>query len=323
VIVLYHDDFDGLASAALLAVWLLQDGMYRLEDLEFVAVDHHHDLDWTAERPRPVPAGREFAVVDFPFHRSALVWVDHHPTAFKTDADQALYETQAGTGSWLWARESSCARLIWTQLLGPGARASDGQYRELVAAADLIDTADYATPLDYFKAVHPAIALSHTHGSFSAADKTDIIQRMVGGEPLGRIRDRYGALIKAALDQNDELLYETSTVTQLRGVVAIVDLADQGLGFLHFAPYFFHPECLYALTLFRAGDDIRVSLGKNPWREFVHADLGAVARTVGGGGHPFAAGAQFMAAQHFSPYTAALTFVHQTANGLNARHGGD
>src|SRR5262245_37823456 len=82
----YHRDFDGIASAAILAD-VLRSRLGR-RDVRWSGVNHDRKNDWANWGAN----GEDFAVVDFFFHPRAAYWFDHHPTTFLTEEYRKLYK---------------------------------------------------------------------------------------------------------------------------------------------------------------------------------------------------------------------------------------
>ncbi|MGB0685342.1 MAG: hypothetical protein ACPGQD_04035, partial [Planctomycetota bacterium] len=80
----YHRDFDGMASAAILADALEATGRER--EVRWAGVNFDRTLHW-----EEFALGQDFAVVDFHFHQRAKYWFDHHPTTFLTPEDEAAF----------------------------------------------------------------------------------------------------------------------------------------------------------------------------------------------------------------------------------------
>src|SRR5258705_12360494 len=79
----YHRDFDGMVSAAVLAVILAEKRGARAG---WRSINYDQRANWPE-----FEAGKRFAVVDFHFHPRAEYWFDHHPTTFLTPELRAAY----------------------------------------------------------------------------------------------------------------------------------------------------------------------------------------------------------------------------------------
>jgi hypothetical protein len=187
-------------------------------------------------------------------------------------------------------------------------------YQALAATASRIDRAAYTHPDAYFDAVDPEIGLAKALPRLSEGQKTDIIRRLVTEPDLSSVLRAYGTEVAVAVVRDRDTLAQAQRVTELRDAVAITDLTG-GLPFVRFASYVYYPSARYALTVFRVGDGVRVSLSKNPWISFSHKDLGALVALEGvGGGHSYAASALFTGP---APDASAWAFVARVVRTLN------
>ena len=314
--ILFHDDFDGAASAALLTV-LLGNGSQQ-----YTPVDFDHALGWDQDVPTVVRSpvantyGAEaFAVVDFLYHPAASVYFDHHLTSFgKNDEWRSDYLSRAqGGDEWcVWDDSPSCAELIWRNLPVTLQRV----YAPVKDAANRIDRARFGSVEEFYQAAEPETQLQHAWGYLSLSQKRAVI-RALTLPSLAVAAEVARQEIAQAMADNLSALDEVADHMELRGDVVLVDSVRAGIPFQRFAPYYYYPQARYALTVYAAGPDIRIGLGKNPWIEFEHHDLGRLARGVGGGGHSFAAGAMFSSSDHVVPYSAAWNFMARTARTLN------
>jgi hypothetical protein len=282
--ILYHDDFDGLASAALLAV-VLRDNA-QINRCTFSPVDHD-PVTRAGWLKNPLDVVYPFSVVDFCFHPGAFFWVDHHSQSTFASPDYfEQYSEAQPSERWIWRRTTSCARLIAETFAVPS------YLDPLVQVADDIDQARYPDAEAYFHGTSAALKIHHAWRLLSAGQKTDIACQFLTGDV------HRGALLveseyRQAYEQLQQGLARTPEHLQRTGNVVVCDLLDTGVPFVRFASYYYHPSASYALTAFMAGGTINISLNKNPWLDTAHYDLGEIARASGGGGHPYAAGITF------------------------------
>lgn len=316
--ILLHDDYDGLVSAALVTASMVDQG-YALDTITYGFVDHSPEQmrDWELRWPT-LADGDQFAIVDFRYHPSAVFWADHHPTGCITEQDRQHFVVQRTMDPqrFFWDTSApSCA-----ELLARSVRLSRA-FDDLVAGATMVDQARYPSAAAYFEAALPQIALTITHRSLSAGQKAELIRRMV------RSASAQHALLAVSTEASDAIARERMIRDQVHahlecadGVV-VADLVDTGLPLCRYAPYYYFPDIPYAIAMYQTGADVRVSLGRNPWRADFSAnatDLGAVAKQAGGGGHAYAAGVTFAASEHASPAGAARAWVQQTRKALAA-----
>lgn len=315
MLVLYHDDPDGLFSAALTNAFITNFLGFE-ESHHHIPVNYHLKADWLQAK---LPLGQAYAleriaIVDFMYHPDAFLYWDHHATAFLTDKYRQHYEERTKPLS-LWSTDyGSCGRLIFERLRG--CWPTMDHFEPLAIAADMVDTADYPSVEAFFAGKVPAIALSHAYHLFSEGQKSEIIRQLTT-RPLEAVLDVVRAEVDAAIAGNQLQLKHYANIVESRGQVAFTTLHGSGLSFLRYAPYYYCPKARYALTIHFPNGGTAISIGRNPWlpRDAGEIDLGAVAKQFGGGGHPYAAGISFAA----KAYADALKAANQMIEVLNAK----
>lgn len=308
--VLHHDDLDGVVSAALLAHHLRS---YHNPVTRFIPVDYgHDDLQWDSNFPKGVD--EPFAVVDFLFHGGASWWFDHHPTAFPSKAHEQMFNEGSYEHRWYWQPHvPSCAQVLANCLPNLSER-----FAPLIAGATLVDQAGYRSVMDYFEPTDPAVSISLGYPLLTTGQKSELVYQLLQGLPVAR--QFMADACDLAEQRNAGNLLRTRPYTHCEGHTAIVDLVGTDVPFTRFSAFAYHPEARYMLTLSN-GDkrsEVRMSLSKNPWLEFEPVHLGALARTVGGGGHAYAAGATFAADEECSAHIAAVRFTRQVLGAIEA-----
>ncbi len=160
--------FDGVVSAAIASTYLEQNRGYTHVALQ--PVNYHLKPQWLAtDFPHP------FAVVDFLYHPAATFWADHHPTTFVSDEARKDFESRPSPDRFYDSKASSCAILIW-QRWREALHAFSDHFEPIVAWADRIDSARYASVEEAITLSAPALRISLALGS--SQDET-ICQRMV------------------------------------------------------------------------------------------------------------------------------------------------
>jgi hypothetical protein len=315
--VLYHDDFDGLVSAAILSAYW-QDA-HRDYGHEYIPVDYHlrplwHDLGFLPDPETP------FAIVDFMYHPRCDVYFDHHQTSFLTTDDGRHYAHREHPLRCMWGPTfDSCAGLVHHQLKDDG-WATAGEMLPLVAAANMIDRAGYSSPRQYYAADDPAIALDWGLREMTNGQKRELLKQLAWGTSLATARRTFAAQCDAALEKARRALSQYPKHLKLtKGQIARMDLVPTGLPRLRYATFYLQPDAAFEIVLFRAGNDVVLSAGQNPWmhqRADIH--LGELLTVFGGGGHAVAAGATFSAAEYDFPHGMALYAAHYLAVEIRA-----
>src|SRR6266404_8037887 len=127
--------FDGAVSAAIASDYLEHVRGYSKTYLH--GVNYEIRTRWLTTRLQ-----RNSAVVDFLYHPQAILWADHHSTAFLNADVKRDYERRREPDIIYDKAASSCAKLLYSRW-----RRSLGRllthYREPVFWADRIDSARY------------------------------------------------------------------------------------------------------------------------------------------------------------------------------------
>ncbi len=300
VCVLTHGHcFDGLASAVVFTQFLSELRDRPMTRWHYRSCGYGPKL---ATLPESWLRGAENALLDFRYSDSArLGWYfDHHATSFESELARvnALGPATARSGRRVFhdPKRPSCAGFVASiaesrfgvklPALGP-----------LVAWADIIDAARFDDPESAYFARSGALQVAdvverHGDGRLLSELVPLLLERSLDEvAALPVVRER-----AVAIAQNKASYLETvRRAGELREDVALVDLT--GLDLVpagKFPQYVAFPKARYAVTLQRTPDQIRLSIGFNPWsgRAATH-DASTLCRPLGGGGHANAAGAAF------------------------------
>lgn len=290
--VFYHDDFDGVASAAILA-GCLKDVLNT--PCTFEAVNYHLKSRW--HDPKPLRED-DYAIVDFLFHPGAKVWFDHHETTFiqqpYADAFSAnLENTSTERPVWVWnAHAPSCGKFIYDQLTVNGPETLK-KYQTLAEYADLVDAVQYESPEACYDLSHPATALNHAHRYLSEGTKSSVIQALMTGDIESSLSVASAGIATAQVKVPQALAQYSNLYARHNEVVFVSTLGEK-VPLMRFAPFISCPTAAYAVILYGGGNGkVRVSAVKNPWLDFIHKDLSQLMAQFGGGGHQGAAATNF------------------------------
>ena len=276
----FHRDFDGMASAAILAQ-ALED--VNLEtDITWSGVNFHRTLEWET-----FAEGEKFAVVDFHFHPRALYWFDHHPTTFLDEADERNFRADSTRA--FDPDSPSCPPIIAQHAATHWSWEMPTRFTELVHWSNIIDAAAYASAKE---ALFDRRAPFQINRALNCAPSTAFHDRLVGlmkAAPLDHVADD-SEVKKCAqrAERNRDAALELfpTTMVERTDVAMLADLRSPRIRRERFAPFFLYPELNYAVTLIptRAGNHITAA--SNPWnRPQSGPHLGELMKKFGGGGH--------------------------------------
>lgn len=281
MIVYYHRDFDGIASAAILAEALEATG--REKDVRWSGVNFDRTLDW--ER---FGAGQRFALVDFHYHPRAIYWFDHHPTAFLEPAHEAAYR-ESDTHKFDPAAPS-CPPIILGHAKERWGFVPPPHFDDLVKWSNVIDAARFGSAEQALFGREPAIRVARAMTCAPDYAWHDRIVHLMRGR----------ALVQVAADSDVERLYERSSrnrdhaleafpshVLERTATSLFADLRSKKIRRERFAPFYLHPELHYAVTLLPTRAGVHITAASNPWNrppeDGIH--LGELMKEYGGGGH--------------------------------------
>jgi len=283
----YHRDFDGIASAAILAD-VLRDRLGRT-DVRWSGVNHDRRNDWFGWGAE----GGEFAVVDFFFHPKAAYWFDHHPTTFVNEEYRRLYEP---SDRWRFDPTSpSCPPLILRHAEETWGYKTPPRFKELAEWSNVIDAARFESAEEALFGDAPALRIMR---ALTVAPHVDWSDDIVGHfyrsdlETTARNSEIEKRYQRACKNRDTALQQFDGTVLESRSGVLLYDASSDRVRRERFAAFYFYPEISYAVGLLPTRAGLHVTAAENPWnspRGVV--DVGALCEKYGGGGHRAVGGA--------------------------------
>jgi len=281
--------FDGMASAALFTH--LMRGLHPGTPLTLRYRSCGYGPGMGAV-PEGVFDGDDNAILDFRYTPSKrLTWYfDHHITAFSSPAERdtalagpsaphVFYEPTYG----------SCTKLIADVAHDRFAVSSDS-LTELIGWADTIDSARFTSAEAAIRRDEPILQLASVvehHGD------TPFLARMVPrllDQPLSEVAraEDIQAEWRPLAAAHEAFVERVRAGSKLLGRVAFVDLTAAPLEAAgKFVTYALYPGCVYSVMISRGKQQLKVSVGYNPWcgtpREH---DIAGICQRHGGGGHP-------------------------------------
>jgi hypothetical protein len=272
--------FDGIVSCLLAWEFLEQNQGWTVERL--LPVNYDLKEQWLGKK-LDGPA----AVVDFPYHPSAVFWADHHPTAFLTP--QAEHNFRGRNNAFLLydSRADSCSALLWKRLANFfGGRKPD--YAELVEWSAKIDSARYASVEEAIFGSHPALQISASLAGSEVDYPEKLVRQLreysmaeVAASPDVQTRaSKTRSLLLAGLGRFSQSAHMTDDQ------IVVFDVHSDGVLVSRYAP-FYEPrfrDARYSVGISR-GTKVVITAMRNPWREFQSVPLGRIFASIGGGGH--------------------------------------
>lgn len=283
----YHRDFDGIASAAILAD-VLRSSLKRT-DVRWEGINHdrrHEWIDWGKD-------GSEFAVVDFFFHPRAQYWFDHHPTTFVTESFKQQYKQ---SDRWRFDPTApSCPPIIVQHALETWNYKNPKRFEELVIWSNIIDSAKFKSAEEALFGDQPALRVMRALTVAPRPNWSDEIVRKLLDSDLetiandSEIEKRYQRACRnrdEAIDQFEE------TILEQNDRVLLYDAASDKIRRERFAPFYLYSGIHYAVGVLPTRAGIHVTAAENPWNPpKSEAHVGNLCERYGGGGHKAVGGA--------------------------------
>ncbi|MDB4960262.1 MAG: phosphoesterase [Myxococcales bacterium] len=290
--IFFHDAcFDGTTSAALFAAFY-RDVIDRNVDLRAVGMVHK---DGDPFDGIPLDAD-DHACVDFRFCADPRMrwWFDHHPTAFQPAALRDVFDAKH-LATWFFDPSApSCAGLI-ARSLGTGWDwKPPAHLLEAVQWADTIDAARFESAEAAVSLAQPAQRLAawlaHGRSPIDTARYVDWLSRSSLSEVAAR--PDVAAQLAAVADERATEIEAVKDLGVWNGDVIVFDrFSEVGARSPGFLGYLLFPKALYAVTATRTTQNIKISVGVNPWSDKPRRhDIGELCARHGGGGHAVVGG---------------------------------
>jgi hypothetical protein len=254
----YHRDFDGMVSAAVLAVIL---GETRGETAGWCSVNYDQRGNWP-----DFQAGKRFAIVDFHFHPRAEYWFDHHPTTFLTPEMKAQY---APSDRWRFDETSpSCPPLILRHAAECWGHAPSERFLEMARWSDIVDGARYKDVEQAVFGEEPALRIARAITVSPHPDWVDTLVERMTREDLESVAnhpDVEKAHQRASRNRDRALEQFPPTVQWIRDGVLLYDASSDRIRRERFAAFYHHPDIRYSVGVIPTRAGFHVTAGINPW----------------------------------------------------------
>ncbi|MFN0207151.1 MAG: hypothetical protein ACKVS6_12680 [Planctomycetota bacterium] len=283
----YHRDFDGIASAAILADVLR--AKHNRTDVRWEGVNHDRRAEWFGWGNQ----GEEFAVVDFFFHPRAAYWFDHHPTTFVSEDYRKLYQPSE---RWKFDPASpSCPPIIVQHAVEHWDYKIPQRFVELVEWSNVIDSAKFKSAEEALYGDKAALRIMRALMVAPRPDWSDEIVRKMLDTDLStiaadpEIEKRYQRACRnrdSAIDQFEDTILENS------GGVLLYDAVSDKIRRERFAPFYLYSGIYYAVGLVPTRSGLHITAAENPWNPPPgDMNIGTLLEKYGGGGHKAVGGA--------------------------------
>lgn len=303
----FHDDVDGIVSAALILKHVVRGKPYFLQPVKSSQRGDKFDHIIKNRLYGVEPC----IIVDYQHHELADLWIDHHYN--KALGDDAVHTKDMAYDP----KAKSAARVIRNMIK----KSPLGQFtyidEDMIRTTDMIDSAGYESIEFIFTSKHPLMMLK------------SYLEQMTIQLSWSYCR-AVEAIVTADFELEDAMAMlgiEPNTVDSLRksaegikkamvinGPIAITEM-KRLYEYPRYSEYFVRPDMKYAFRIVHLGGDrVQTDVGFNQWGNFtneVHIGkmLGGFDYTISGGGHHDVGGSIIkadMLEQHVDDITTAL-----------------
>jgi len=287
--IFFHDDIDGIVSAAMVLTSFVRKHSYRLYPVKSaIRGDKFNKLIEKVEGGD----NNTIIIVDYQFNERAHIWVDHH-------FDKDLGNHVVKNGKLFYdPNAKSAARVIynWFQddpilkgTINPA----------IITMVDLIDSAGYAS-VDYvFSSLEPLMILKayierlsvFVDSTFSRLVELISLYNFDINKVLFTLGVDYHIIHD--LKQSAESIEKVMVINGCMGVTEMNRL----YAYPRYAEFFVRPDVKYCVRIINLGGErIHIDIGYNSWHvkpNHLHIGkmLGALDYPISGGGHPGVGGA--------------------------------
>ena len=287
----FHNDFDGIASGAVMLDFLKSRGD---NIISFTPITYSPSLKkkWANFKFK-----KPFIILDFLYHPKASWWFDHHSTSFLTNEWRNGFKNDKNR-AFDSAKKSACDLMT-------GHLKKEFNYKpskfiaNLVKWATIIDSALYKSAKEAIESKQPAIKLAKATNPINFENSTEakyfetIIKSLAGGPITKTIQiPIVKKEIKRIEEDDKEAKKVFKKISNITGRVLFIDGTKTKAQLSNYLGYYFYPQIDYAIALEFYGGYYHLNVGKNLWKKTpvrvgrptgVH--IGEMLKKYGGGGH--------------------------------------
>ncbi|KMQ51135.1 hypothetical protein CHISP_2058 [Chitinispirillum alkaliphilum] len=283
--VYFHKDFDGFVAAALFLRINEETQLVGADCINLNAVDYDIKNAWLKmSLPKPN------IVIDFLYHPKAQWWFDHHVTTFLNDKHKENY---ANSEKQFWDINSpSCATLIKQHLkqqcsLTHKYNAIIDGFSDWIHWSDIIDNAKYDNPAQIVELKDPCLQINAT---LSENLSNSYIQYLVTAAKmysppevvsLQPVKEKIETVFQ--LQEKFMSVFKSGYKLKPDNIV-FFDYVKSEIPFQRYLTYYYEPDALYSIGLYRKNGKFSISVGKNPWIDVQSKNIGEICQKYGGGG---------------------------------------
>jgi hypothetical protein len=284
----FHKDFDGFVATALFLKINEESHLLGADSVVLKPVNYELKKTWLKtmlERPN--------VVIDFLYHPKADWWFDHHVSTFLNPSHEKNYQNSEKQ---FWdVSFPSCAALIKQKLASMCTLfLSNEEYNRIINSfkdwiywSDIIDNAKYGDPSQVVELKHPCLQIDAT---ITNDIDDNYLQHLVTAAKMYPPEEVVQAqIVKTKIEnilkvQKEYISIFKNGYKAINNEIILFDYVQHEIPFQRYMTYYFKPQTLYSIGVYRRSGNFAISVGKNPWLEFPSKNIGEICQTFGGGG---------------------------------------
>lgn len=282
--VYHHNDFDGIASAAIFSKFLNKNMGVGFSDCSFFEVDYDLKDKWYKYNIK-----NPSVVLDFLYHYKVDWWFDHHDSTFINKASILNPYVRSNKKYWNTGFDSCPSLLLehFRRYYKKEYAFFKKEYHELIQWSDIIDGAKYRDPADLYNYDNIYININKT---LSLSHKRDYVLTILKSFYDGNVEsikknENYKQLLSIAKSKDIEAIEAIKNIIEIDNKIAFFDQSNYDFPFQRFLAYYLYPKILYRIAIFKKDNQFSISINFNNWLDFKNkVNLGEICKLYGGGG---------------------------------------
>ncbi|OGN03871.1 MAG: hypothetical protein A2831_03075 [Candidatus Yanofskybacteria bacterium RIFCSPHIGHO2_01_FULL_44_17] len=287
----FHDDFDGMASSAVMLDFLRTQGD---EIASYNPIDYYPGL---IERWAKFKFKKPFILVDFRYHPQAAWWFDHHSTSFISEKWRKEFVNSKT--KYFDPRHKSVCGMVVAHLERTFQYRPPKHITYLAKWADIADSASYKSAKQFIEKKEPALKLilflDSLNSENSASHKQKVASiKLLSDVPIIEIikMPQISAEVARLLAKSRNTLKKFKKLSNVYGKVLFSNIIGSDISGTNLLGYFFYPKIFYSVRTSYEGGHYHIGVGKNIWRRSDKVNIGKIMTKYGGGGHDGVGGAE-------------------------------
>jgi oligoribonuclease NrnB/cAMP/cGMP phosphodiesterase (DHH superfamily) len=309
----FHNDFDGYVSCAIIFDFLNKNNA-KIQSLNLAYYDYKNK--WSN-----INLKKNAVVLDFLYHPQAYLWFDHHKTTFITKEWEKIFKKKKNKYHYFNINYASCAHLVLDSLKKDFNYKPSKNILNLVYWADIIDRANYKSPLQTIELKDPALQIDAYIDNYKGKKPLKWLIKDLSKKSLKETASniKIQKLVKKEKEKINKLLkFYYKNLKIYYDKIGFIDISAKHNknGYLRYIPFYLAPQIIYNITLKKIDSFYALSLGANPWKRNKNKiNIGEFLRkNFGGGGHKNVGGAEFKNKK------TALKAIEKIINFFNQQH---